>query len=138
MSIVEGVALFLGYGTYVGNDIPPFVGLTSQAAAMEGLRASNPKIVLDCGEVGWGCQCWWGSEEDVKAELLTLTKVVPVTIDDIRRGRIPNPKTGEYDGKTVTPALSASFFEPPAKPSPKSGGGGFWSLCHLENGSCIS
>ncbi len=123
VSVVDGVALFLGYGTYVGNDIPPFSGLTSQAAALEGLRASNPKIVLDDGEVVWGCQCWWGSEADVKAELLTMTKVVPVTIADIKEGRLPNPETGEYDGKPVKSAMPQGFFEPPPKPP----SGGFWS-----------
>lgn len=26
------------------------------------VRPSNPKIILDDGEVVWGCECWWGPE----------------------------------------------------------------------------
>lgn len=27
----------------------------------------NPKIRLDDGREVWGCECWWGSAEDFKA-----------------------------------------------------------------------
>ncbi len=53
----EGIK-FLGYGVYVGDEVPEgaagFMG--------EGLREyaiANPKIELDNGLIVWGCECWW-------------------------------------------------------------------------------
>jgi hypothetical protein len=36
----------------------------------------NPRITLDSGEVVWGCECWWGSEEKVKESIGTRTVVL--------------------------------------------------------------
>ena len=73
---------FLGFGVYVGDEVPPApMGMfraVFRAATWEELdrivaedagcepnpivRPTNPKIVLDDGEVVWGCECWWGPE----------------------------------------------------------------------------
>ena len=52
------VIKFLGYGIYDG-DLPG------------GPLGSypNPRITLEKGGVIWGCECWWGSEEEIKATL---------------------------------------------------------------------
>lgn len=77
------VRLF-GYGTYVGDEVPPpeiqFMGMH--------IDVPNPKIVLDDGKVVWGCECWWGPEEETKAKLGSRT----VTMVDIEKARL-----GEVD-----------------------------------------
>ena len=63
----------LGYGTYEGEEIPPR-GFFHKAGV------SNPKIQLDNGNIVWGYQCWWASEEKVK-EMIGNRNVIPATID---------------------------------------------------------
>lgn len=50
----------LGYGTYDGNHVPP-------SGWLHELGIANPRITLDDGRVVWGHECWWGSEEEVRA-----------------------------------------------------------------------
>ncbi len=79
----EEVSL-LGFGVYVGDEVPPapmgFVRAVFRAATWEefdrvvtedtgcapsvaaAARPTNPKIVLDTGEIVWGAECWWGPE----------------------------------------------------------------------------
>lgn len=80
----------LGYGVYAGMAVPPddlvFLGIT-RAEMREQYRQAlvanrtdlspeeqeqlllvllqSPKLVLDDGQVVWGCECWWGPEEHV-------------------------------------------------------------------------
>ena len=51
----EKTVHFFGYGTYQGDFEHPDLGFP------------NPKIMLDSGRAVWGCECWWGPEEKVKA-----------------------------------------------------------------------
>lgn len=85
----EGRGLFLGFGTYVGDEVPPNMGGGSLTAFLSGERRPNPKLVLDSGEVVWGCECWWGAEESVKAEKARLKEVVEITLAEAREGKIP-------------------------------------------------
>jgi len=82
----EEVSL-LGFGVYVGDEVPPvptgFVRAVFGAATWEEFdrvvaadaacepnptaRPTNPKIILDDGEVVWGAECWWGPESAYKA-----------------------------------------------------------------------
>jgi hypothetical protein len=52
----DKVVEFLGYGKYLGEEIPPG----------SHLPFSNPKIQLDTDEIIWGYQCWWGSEKEIR------------------------------------------------------------------------
>jgi hypothetical protein len=52
------IVTFLGYGKYNGQ-LP--------CEALGGLP--NPNITLDNGEVVWGCECWWGKEDQIEAKL---------------------------------------------------------------------
>lgn len=56
---------FFGYGTYVGDEVPP-KGVCFFGIDLNSIGHKNPKIVLDNGDVVWGCQCWWGPEEQIK------------------------------------------------------------------------
>jgi hypothetical protein len=89
LSIVGKSGLFLGWGTYVGEEVPPNEGHSSLSAYLSGLRQTNPKIVLDSGDVVWGCECWWGPEEQVKAERAKMEKVIDITMAEARLGKIP-------------------------------------------------
>ncbi|MFA7637420.1 MAG: hypothetical protein WCX81_06625 [Monoglobales bacterium] len=52
----------LGYGTYLGDEVPP-------DGFMHEIGHQNPKIQLDNGDIVWGYQCWWGDEEQVKKKI---------------------------------------------------------------------
>lgn len=71
----DGKVRFLGYGTYVGDEVPP-VDIFPKGAP-------NPKIQLDNGKVVWGCECFWGEEERLK-EYLSKKTIQEVDVDAIR------------------------------------------------------
>ena len=79
---------FLGFGKYEGDFIP----LEAVGFLAENLRKNqmtNPKLLLDNGKIVYGCECWWGSEEEVKIQLENYKKdnleIIDVDIDEIRK-----------------------------------------------------
>ena len=58
----EAVRLY-GYGVYEGDQ--PLD--RDDCLAPRGFP--TPRIRLDSGDVVWGCQCWWGSEESVRKNI---------------------------------------------------------------------
>jgi len=77
---------FLGYGVYDGDRDPldpanaplPVGGVAEIYPDLEKIARENgieyhphlnPRLKLDNGEVAWGCECWWGDEDAVKAQL---------------------------------------------------------------------
>jgi len=80
----DGICEFLGYGVYVGDEIPTeAVGFFAEV--LKKGKITNPKIVLDSGKVVYGCECWWGDEEEVKKTLASMKEVKQVDIDEIRK-----------------------------------------------------
>ena len=73
---------FLGYGEYAGNEVPSAeaVGLCH---ILRVTGRSSPKIVLDSGEVVYGCECWWVPEDIVKSAF-SQRKIVTVSINECR------------------------------------------------------
>lgn len=61
----------IGYGTYQGDHVPP------DDVGGFNMGLPNPKLVMDDGTVVWGCECWWGPEEKVRAKFAGLA-VIPV------------------------------------------------------------
>jgi hypothetical protein len=59
----DKVVRYLGVGTYQGEHIPP------EDVGGFNMGFPNPKLVLDNGDVVWGCECWWGSESGIKSKL---------------------------------------------------------------------
>lgn len=54
---------FFGYGVYEGDfELPGSVGGFN-------FGQKNPRIKLDSGKIVWGCECWWGPEENIKKNL---------------------------------------------------------------------
>ena len=75
LSAVKNEVRLLGYGVYDGEQDAPesafegFMGMTVEEIKRQipdFFPRTNPRITLDDGRVVWGCQCWWGSEEEVK------------------------------------------------------------------------
>ena len=90
----------LGPGTYQGDEVPETaVGWMADAAVKSGLR--NPKILLDNGDVVWGCECWWG-EHDPGVLNVQHYKAAGWTIEEIRiederkKYREPSPDAAEH------------------------------------------
>jgi hypothetical protein len=58
---------FLGYGVYEG-DFP--VPQEQAAVGVFGMplpeEHKNPRLRLDNGDIVWGCESWWGSEEKIR------------------------------------------------------------------------
>ena len=75
----EGTVYSFGEGVYAGDfPLPP-------EAKGFNFGQKNPRIDLDNGKTVWGCECWWGSVERVKAEFPEdKYKWVTVDIDGIR------------------------------------------------------
>lgn len=72
---------FLGYGVYEGDFVP-----TESSDLLDDLKQNNilnPRIKLDNGDIIYGCECWWGDEEQVKKRL-SQYKVTIVRIADFR------------------------------------------------------
>ncbi len=63
-----------GYGRYIGDEPCP---------VMSGIP--NPKIVLDNGDVVWGCECWWGAAEIAEERLQLKTGGRTVNIVPLER-----------------------------------------------------
>lgn len=71
-------AYIFGYGRYDGVVMPPpDSGVLFFGAP---LNRPNPKITLDSGKVVWGCECWWGTELEVRRMIRGKT-VVELDID---------------------------------------------------------
>ena len=79
----DKAAYIFGCGVYVGDEVPDSTA-TGNARMMYEEGVANPKIILDSGKVVWGCECWWGPEEQLE-EKTQGREVVEVNIDDSRK-----------------------------------------------------
>src|SRR5262245_1786073 len=70
------IVKFFGYGVYEGDHTPP-----AEAGGFN-FGFANPRIKLDSGKTVWGCECWWGPESQIKAEL-EVYKTKGYTIQDV-------------------------------------------------------
>ena len=62
-----------GYGEYVGDEPCPYLH-----------DRLNPKIVLDDGNIVWGCECWWCNFEGFEHEQLGGRKINIVPINRLK------------------------------------------------------
>lgn len=63
-----------GYGKYEGDEPCPHLG-----------DIPNPKILLDSGDVVWGCECWWGEAEVAEQKLQLQTGCRTVNTIPVQR-----------------------------------------------------
>ena len=72
-----------GYGTYQGDRIPdPALGVRFLGCEMDW---PNPCILLDSGKLVFGCECWWGAEEQVRKTVSAYKTVIETDIEEERR-----------------------------------------------------
>ena len=78
----DNAVYVLGYGTYQGDEIPP------EEIGGFNMGFANPKLVLDNGDVVWGCESWWGRENEMKEMIDGARKagyeIINVNISDAR------------------------------------------------------
>jgi len=79
----DGVVTFLGFGEYKGEEVPP-ESAGGLAPMVNEMNRTNPKIELDNGDVVWGCECWWGSEDQIQEYLDDADEVNKVSIHESR------------------------------------------------------
>jgi len=76
---------FLGYGVYVGNEVPDETAIGMLPEMLRQENSPNPKIVLDNGDVVYGCECYWSAEDDIKQFIAKEKRqIVEVRMSDIR------------------------------------------------------
>ena len=74
----EGDTVYLfGYGVYEGDHVPP------KEVGGFNMGRPNPRIKLDSGKTVYGCECWWGPEDQIKSKI-EGQKIVDVDIDEAR------------------------------------------------------
>ena len=83
LSSNEKIMYLLGYGTYEGDFVPGDEVVGFLAEEIRKLNLENPRIKLDNGKLVYGCECWWGSEDEIR-KLESNHKVILVDIDKIR------------------------------------------------------
>lgn len=96
-------ALLLGYGVFEGCFIPD----ENAGGVAELCRASgetNPRIRLDNGKTVWGCECWWGPEEEIKNKIRNL-EVINIDIDEFRK------KAKKYEGQLSNEIIEESVMK---------------------------
>jgi hypothetical protein len=76
-----GTVKLVGYGVYEGEFIPP----VEISPSMNALCIPNPRIKLDSGQVAYGFEGYWGSEEKFKEFVGKHANVVNVDIDQYRK-----------------------------------------------------
>lgn len=80
----DGEVDFLGFGVYEGAFVPiEAVGEIAEVLREE--QIENPRILLDSGAVVYGCECWWGPQQQIQEKLSVYDKVNVVDIEEIRR-----------------------------------------------------
>jgi hypothetical protein len=72
----------IGYGTYVGDEIP-HDRVAGMGELLREMERPNPKIQLDSGQDVFGCECWWGREATV-LKIIGERSIVNVDIDNVR------------------------------------------------------
>jgi hypothetical protein len=65
----DGVVYLFGYGIYLGDHVPENGDVRLWGVSLNEIGNDNPKIQLDDGNIVWGCECWWGPEEDVRKSI---------------------------------------------------------------------
>lgn len=87
----DGVVMLIGYGTYLGMQYP----LEAAGGRAEMLRKGNhksPAIKLDDGQVVYGCECWWASEDQIRRAISSHPEL---RVDRVHIERMRSKMAGE-------------------------------------------
>ena len=77
----------IGYGSYVGDEIPDNNTVGPMAEILKQAKIKNPKLVMDDGSIVWGCECWWG-DVDVANEFMGKRNIVHVDMQKERQANV--------------------------------------------------
>jgi hypothetical protein len=92
----RGPIEFFGYGVYEGDFVPKEAA-GQIAEVMTKTNFPNPRIRLDSGKVVYGCECWWGLEENIRGMLSeTCLMVKEVDIDEVREATAKAQKAEQH------------------------------------------
>lgn len=86
-----GTIWLLGYGNYLGEQVPdPELGVSSWVMEAFGIDRMDPEpcIRLDSGQLVYGCECWWSTEQDIQDLLGMYKKVELADVDTERRAKV--------------------------------------------------
>jgi hypothetical protein len=61
-----------------------------KARAAAELIISNPRLKLDNGKTVWGCQCWWGPEDQIRQTIGARTIVYVDINEDVKAAIVPD------------------------------------------------
>lgn len=101
ISHTEGKIIYLfGYGIYEGNKVPEDSRVGMLGISFKDIGKNNPCIKLDNGKIVWGCECWWGSEEDIKKQVAKHKKAITIDIEQ-KRNEANEPDLCERCGEEV-------------------------------------
>ena len=79
---------FFGYGEYVGDFVPGEEVAGDLGKQTRNSSFKNPKIILDSGQVIWGCECWWSDEDIIKQQFSKMEsegwKIINLDIEEER------------------------------------------------------
>ena len=82
--------ILFGYGVYQGDKVLTDIEKDQRPSGMMGemlIEAGipNPCILLDDGNYVWGCECWWGTEEEVKKQVEKYDTIKYCSIIETRK-----------------------------------------------------
>lgn len=102
----DGVRIF-GAGVYVGDKVPgEDPAIPTPVGFIAELRPAgvpNPLIKFDSGKYVWGCECWWGPEEQALKQL-EGKKVIVDDIDAVRAEVRANAANNTSDALDALPS----------------------------------
>jgi hypothetical protein len=73
---------FFGYGTFLGEEVPP-PGIMFLGRDISQYEEEYPKLQLDNGDIIWGFECVFATEEQMKRDISGL-ELINVSIHDVR------------------------------------------------------
>jgi hypothetical protein len=93
---IDGVmtVTLLGYGTYRGRRVPHDDRVGLFGISLKAENHPNPCIELDNGDLVYGCECFWGSEDTIRQTIDAWVKeldAVVITDYDIESYRLSRP-----------------------------------------------
>lgn len=72
----------IGFGVYAGDEVPP-ADTGGMGSMLHEAGITNPKLVMDDGQIAWGCECWWGPEDQIRKKIQGL-EIIPVNMTAAR------------------------------------------------------
>ena len=82
-SLDDDVVESFGLGTYLCQAVPDETAMGLMADFCRQQKREVPKIQLDSGEIIWGCECYFDSEEFMK-KVIHGKEIKMVNIEELR------------------------------------------------------